>query len=270
MKDVVVAGGTTGMGREIARHYLRKGARVTVIGSTPARGEQFLAESAGLGGEAAFVPADLLSIAENRRVIKELESRHEALDALVLTAMLPFVRRRETVDGLEGTFMLYYLSRFILSYGLTDLLERGETPIITNVGATGITKGAVQWDDLQFVRKYSTVRATVSGGRANDLLGVHYLQNHPDGRTKVLMVQPPYTKSGTNHLPQPLRTIAKVSAALFAKPPEESVRDTLAVMDDQPAERLILRAVGEPVDPGLKTFDAGDARRLYELTKQLI
>lgn len=52
---------------------------------------------------------------ENHRVIKEVEERHEALDALVLTAMLPFVRRRETVDGLEGTFVLYYLSRFILS-----------------------------------------------------------------------------------------------------------------------------------------------------------
>jgi NAD(P)-dependent dehydrogenase (short-subunit alcohol dehydrogenase family) len=270
MKNVVVAGGTTGMGREIARHYLRSGARVTVIGSTPARGEQFLAEAAGLGGEAAFVQADLLSIAENHRVIKEVEERHDALDALVLTAMLPFVKRRETVDGLEGTFVLYYLSRFILSYGLTDLLERGETPIITNLGATGITKGAVNWDDLQFARKYSMVRATMSGGRANDLLGVHYVQNHPAGRTKVLMVQPPYTKSGTNHLPQPLRTIARGLAAMFAKAPAESVRDTLAVMDGQPAGRLILRAVGEPVDPGLTTFDPGDARRLYDVTRQLI
>jgi hypothetical protein len=83
-------------------------------------------------------------------------------------------------------------------------------------------------------------------------------------------VQPPYTKSGTNHLPQPLRTVARVSAALFAKPPAESVQDTLAVMDDQPDERLILRAVGVPVDPALETFDPGDAKRLYELTADLI
>jgi NAD(P)-dependent dehydrogenase (short-subunit alcohol dehydrogenase family) len=270
MKNVVVAGGTTGMGREIALHYLRRGARVTVIGSTPSRGELFLREADALDGEAAYLQADLLSIAENHRVIKEVSARHEALDALVLTAMLPFVKRRETVDGLEGTFMLYYLSRFILSYGLTDLLERGETPIITNLGATGITKGAVNWDDLQFTKGYGTVPATMSGGRANDLLAVHYLQNHPDGRTKYFGVQPPYTKSGTNHLPQPLRTVARVSAALFAKPPAESVRDTLAVMDDQPDERLILRAVGVPVDPALKTFDPDDAKRLYELTVDLI
>lgn len=269
MKNVVVAGGTTGMGRAIALHYLRQGARVTVIGSTPRRGDEFLADSAELPGRADFLHADLLSVAENERVIKEVEERYDALDALVLTAMLPFVRRRETVDGYEGTFVLYYLSRFILSYGLTGLLERGDTPIITNIGATGITKGAVNWDDLQFARDYSVVRATMSGGRANDLLGVHYVQNHPDGRTKVLMVQPPYTKSGTNHLPQPLRTVARISAALFAKAPEESVRDTLGVMDDQPADRLILRAVGQPVDASLPTFDPDNARRLYDLTAGL-
>jgi hypothetical protein len=114
------------------------------------------------------------------------------------------------------------------------------------------------------------VRATMSGGRANDLLAIHYLQNHPDGRTKYLGVQPPYTKSGTNHLPQPLRTVARIGAALFAKPPAESVRDTLEVMDRQPAERLILRAVGQPVDPALKTFDPDDAKRLYELTREMI
>jgi NAD(P)-dependent dehydrogenase (short-subunit alcohol dehydrogenase family) len=270
MKNVVVAGGTTGMGREIALHYLRRGARVTVIGSTPSRGEEFVRTAEALDGEAAFVQADLLSVAENHRVIKEVATRHEALDGLVLAAMLPFVKRRETVDGLEGTFVLYYLSRFILSYGLTGLLERGATPIIANLGATGITKGAVNWDDLQFTRKYGVVRATLSGGRANDLLAVHYLQNHPDGRTKYLGVQPPYTKSGTNHLPQPLRTVARLSAALFAKSPADSVRDTLEVMDDQPAERLILRAVGKPVDPELETFDPGNARRLYELTREMI
>ena len=63
-----------------------------------------------------------------------------------------------------------------------------------------------------------------------------------------------------------MRTVARISAALFAKAPAESVRDTLGVMDDQPAERLILRAVGTPVDPSLPTFDPDNARRLYGLT----
>jgi hypothetical protein len=82
--------------------------------------------------------------------------------------------------------------------------------------------------------------------------------------------QPGPEQLGPQVLPQPLRTIAKLSAALFARPPAESVRDTLTVMDSQPTDRLILRAVGKPVDPSLSTFDPGEARRLYDLTARLI
>jgi len=271
MKDVFVAGGTTGMGRAIALHYLANGARVTVAGSTAERGERFLADAAALGAgdRAAFIRADLLSVAENHRVIKEVEARHDTLDGLVLTAMLPFPKRHETLDGNEGTFTLYYLSRFILSYGLTRLLEGGDRPIIASIGATGL-KGSVDWDDLQSKRKYGVVRATVRAGRANDLLGVHYVQNHPEGRTKFLLQRPPYTNSGTNHLPQPYRAASRTLAALFAKPPERSVRSTIALLDDQPAERLILRAIDRPVDPALPMFDAGDAARLYDLTSHVL
>ncbi|WP_328991179.1 SDR family NAD(P)-dependent oxidoreductase [Kribbella sp. NBC_01245] len=103
MKDVVVAGGTTGLGRAIALHYLREGARVTVIGSTPARGEQFVKDGEQFVKDgAAFIQADLLSVAENRRVVEEVRARHDSLDALVLTAMTPFLKRVETVDGFEG------------------------------------------------------------------------------------------------------------------------------------------------------------------------
>ncbi|MGC4940856.1 SDR family NAD(P)-dependent oxidoreductase [Kribbella sp. DT2] len=272
MKNVVVAGGTTGMGRVIALHHLRQGARVTVIGSTPARGEQFLADAAALGaGErAGFVRADLRSVAENHRVVAEIEQRHEALDGLVLTQLMPFVKRHETVDGFEGVFSLYYVSRFVLSYRLTELLERGDTPLVVNIGATGLTKGAVNWADPQFTSSYGMVKAMVSGGRANDLLGVHYVQNHPDGRTKYLQLRPWYTDSGTNHLPQPHRTVARTLGKLFAKSPEASIRGTIALMDDQPPERLILRALDKPVDPSLPTFDPVDAKRLYDLTKDVL
>ena len=273
MKNVFVAGGTTGIGRAIALHYLARGARVTVTGSTPARGELFLADAAaldaGAGDRAAFVQADLLSIAENHRVVKEIETRHDSLDALVLSTMVPFPKRRETPDGNEAMFTLYYLSRFILSYGLTALLERGDRPIIASLGGTG-AKGVPDWDDLQSEHNYSVIRSTIRAGRANDLLGVHYVQNHPDGRTKFLLQRPPFTKSGTNHLPKPHRAITKVLAALFAKPPEQSIRPTIALLDSQPAERLILRAIDRPVDPGLPMFDPANATRLYELTSHVL
>ncbi|GGP08148.1 hypothetical protein LDL08_21870 [Nonomuraea glycinis] len=99
------------------------------MGSDPAKGRRFAedAERLGAGERAAFIRADLTSVAENRRVIEEVRARHDRLDGLVLTAMRHFRTPVETADGFEVTFALYYVSRFLLSHGLTGLLAKAET-----------------------------------------------------------------------------------------------------------------------------------------------
>lgn len=272
MRDLVVAGGTTGIGRALALHYLRGGARVTVVGSTPERGEAFLADASALGAKdrAAFVRADLSELAENRRVIEEVTARHQSLDGLVLTAMIAPMRRRETVDGLESAFALYYASRFVLSYGLTGLLEKGERPVIASLGATGFTAGEIHWDDLQLKDGFSMLKAVLQGGRTNDLLGVHYVQNHPDGRTRFVLNHPGYTNSGTNHAPQPLRTILRIMGRLFAQSPEKAIVPIVKLMDAPSEQRLIPWDRDKPVDLSISSLDPANARRLYEATKYLI
>ncbi|MBM7785957.1 SDR family NAD(P)-dependent oxidoreductase [Tenggerimyces flavus] len=269
MRDLVVAGGTTGMGRALALHYLRLGARVTVVGSSAARGAEFLA-SAG-DGDGAFVQADLRSVAENARVLAAVRSRHSRLDGLVLTAMMAPLRREVTVDGFESAFALYYVSRFVLSYGLTSLLEKGSAPVIVSIGGTGMTTGSIAWDDLTLSRGFGMVKATLQAGRANDLLGVHYVQNHPSGRTRFLLDHPGHTDSGTNHTPQPLRTVLRVVGKLFAQTPEQAVAPIIELMDAPPSgQRLIAWDRDKPVDLALPTLDPTNAQRLYDLTKHLV
>lgn len=251
MRDLVVAGGTTGMGRALALHYLRLGARVTVVGSSPERGARFLAEA---GGDASFVQADLRTVAENERVLAAVRSRHDRLDGLVLTAMMAPLRRQVTEDGFESAFALYYVSRFLLSYGLTDLLEKGSSPVIVSIGGTGMTAGEIHWDDLSLSRGFGVVKATLQAGRANDLLGVHYVQNHPTGRTRFVLDHPGHTDSGTNHTPQPLRTVLWVIGKLFAQTPEQAVAPIIELIDAPPsAKRLIPWDRDKPVDLSLPT-----------------
>ncbi|NUO99378.1 MAG: SDR family NAD(P)-dependent oxidoreductase [Nonomuraea sp.] len=272
MRTYVVAGGTTGMGRGLALHHLRAGDEVTVVGSDPGNGQRFLDEAARLGAasRAAFIRADLTSAAENRRVIAEIKDRHDALDGLVLTALRHFSRRTPTPDGYEATFALYYLSRFLLSYGLTDLLEKTESPMIVNICGVGITKGRIQWDDLSLEHGYSGLRAMLQGGRATDLLGVAYAANHPSGRTRYLLHHPGFTDSGTGSLAQPAKTIVKLLAKVLAKPVDKSIEPIIELMADPPEGRLLAYDRRTPVDPSLPTLDPDAARRLYELTSHLL
>ncbi|WP_211215348.1 SDR family NAD(P)-dependent oxidoreductase [Actinoalloteichus spitiensis] len=272
VKDLVVSGGTTGMGAGLARHYLAAGARVTVVGRNPERARRFLEEAStmGAGERAHVIRADLTSVAENRRVIAEIRERHDSLDALVLSAMVPFRRRVETPDGHEGVFSLYYVSRLLLSYGLTDLLEQGDNPVILSIGGTGMTKGRPHWDDLTLRNGWGILRATLQGGRANDLLGVGYPLNHPDGRTRFVLVHPGYTNSGLNGVPQPAKALMAVMGALFARSVSTSIAPIIRLIDEPSDQRLIAWDRTKPVDLGLSSLDPGDARRLFDLTRHLV
>lgn len=260
------------MGRGLAMHYLLQGSRVTVTGSSHARGKQFLEEAAKLGAanRASFIQADLASLSENRRVIKEVKALHRSLDGLVLTAMQQFPKRQLTPDGLESAFALYYASRFVLSYGLTELLERGHNPVIVSLGGTGMTKGEIHWDDLTLQNGYSMIKATLQGGRANDLLGVAYADNHKDGKTRFILNHPGYTNSGTNHLKQPLKGILLVLGKLFAQPVEKSIQPVIKLIDNPPQQPLIAWDRTKPVDLNLPSLNATNAQRLYKLTEHLL
>ncbi|MGN9780261.1 SDR family NAD(P)-dependent oxidoreductase [Nonomuraea sp. ZG12] len=272
MRTYVVAGGTTGMGLGLALHYLRQGDQVTVVGSNPAKGRRFIedAERLGAGKRAAFIQADLTSVAENRRVIEEVRARHDTLDGLVLTAMRHFPARVETPDGFEATFALYYVSRFLLSHGLTGLLAKTDRPIIVSICGVGMTKGRIHWDDLGLKRGYGGIKATLQGGRATDLLGVAYAARHADGPVRFLLHHPGFTDSGTGSLSQPARSIVKVLAKLFAQPVAKSIEPIIELMDDPPEGALLAYDRREPVGLSLPTLDPGDARRLYDLTGHLL
>ncbi|WP_437938984.1 SDR family NAD(P)-dependent oxidoreductase [Sorangium sp. So ce341] len=272
MRTYVVAGGTTGMGNGLARHFLRRGDRVTIVGSDPAKGRRFLDEAAGLGAadRAAFIRADLTTVADNRRVIDEVRARHGALDGLVLTAMRYFPRRVETPDGFEATFALYYVSRLLLGEGLTDLLEQGDRPMIVNLCGVGITQGTIHWDDLSLRDGYGGIKAMLQGGRATDLLGVAYVANHPEGRTRYLLHHPGFTDSGTGSLGQPAKAIIGLLAKLFAQPVEKSIQPILDLMDDPPAGRLLAYDRRAPLPTSLPTLDPAAAQRLYDRARHLL
>lgn len=88
MKTILVTGGTSGIGKGIAMHYLKKGDCVIVVGSSSAKGETFYEEAKKLGAQdrAIYLKADLSLVKENRRIIEEVRGKFSSLDALILCA----------------------------------------------------------------------------------------------------------------------------------------------------------------------------------------
>jgi hypothetical protein len=75
------------------------------------------------------------------------------LDGIFINAGLGYAAERvETEDGMDSHFQVNYLSQFMLTLNLLDLLERSENGgrVVFNVN----TGGEIFWDDLQMEKNW--------------------------------------------------------------------------------------------------------------------
>jgi len=191
MKTILITGGTSGLGKGIAEYYLAKGDRVIAVGSSLAGGEAFRDEAGrlGAGKRAVFIRADLSLVRENRRIIDEIKRGFPELDALVFCASRHCKERAETEEGLEFSFALDYLSRFMLSYGLKDCLDKAERPVVMNICGAGM-KGDVNWDDLQHRNSFDPMKVMMHGSRLNELSGAAFVLGDAARKISYILYNP--------------------------------------------------------------------------------
>jgi NAD(P)-dependent dehydrogenase (short-subunit alcohol dehydrogenase family) len=187
------------MGRALTLARLERGDTVVVLGSNRAKGQSLLTEADKIGAISRIdlIQVDLSSIAQTRAAIRDISARHERIDVLALFANRQAPKRTVTSEGLEQTFALYYLSRYLLSHGLSPKLRRSQSGLIVNVAGVGVTKGQIHWDDLQLEHDYGMVTAQLQAGRANDLLGVAFAAQ-PDNPIHYVLYHPALPRAETS------------------------------------------------------------------------
>jgi NAD(P)-dependent dehydrogenase (short-subunit alcohol dehydrogenase family) len=293
-QTVVITGGTDGLGKGLALHYLRRGARVIAIGSTPAKGAALLEEAAAIraGGQVAsaatradgqvgdqaddrmlFLRADLTSVAATRNLLAEIARACSSVDKLILCAQRYQLSGPRTVtpEGFERGFALGYLSRYVLSHGLRPVLAAAPAPVVMNVGTPGVPLGRIHWDDLQLARGYGGAKATLQAFRANDLLGVAFAHRYADSPVPYVAYHPGVVSTGMpDHLAQPLRALAKGAFALFATSVPKALAPMVRLLDAPPAEPFTAHQANRQLPLDTKAFDLAAALRLDRLTRELI
>lgn len=101
----------------------------------------------------SIILCDLTKLSDVRNAIAEIHRKHTYLDAIFINAGLGYAAKRvETIDGLDSHFQVNYLSQFMLTLNLLDLLENSEKGgrVIFNV----TQGGKIFWDDMQMARTW--------------------------------------------------------------------------------------------------------------------
>ena len=168
-KQVVVTGGTDGIGKVTARELAKHGATVTIIGRNATKGDSVVRElRATTGSEAIhFVHADLSLRRGVNQAAAQLKERMGQLHVLINNAGGMFETRELTADGIERTLALNHLAYFSLTALTIDLLRAADEARIVSVSSQMHAGATLDMQDLQNEKDYSGWKAYSRSKLAN-------------------------------------------------------------------------------------------------------
>ena len=156
---VLITGGTNGMGKGVAKilagvdnqlHEVIILCRSKELGAGTIKEIENTTDNKKI----SIVICDLTKLHDVRNAIIEIQRQHKYLDGIFINAGLGYASERvETEDGMDSHFQVNYLSQFMLTLNLLNLLENSENGgrVIFNV----TRGGKIFWDDIQMHKKWS-------------------------------------------------------------------------------------------------------------------
>ncbi len=274
-KTVLVTGGSGGIGLATAHGLVGLGARVGIVGRDPQR-LQAAVEQIGRQHPRATVDlfmADLSSQCEVRALAAAALDTYGRLDVLVNNVGGFWAHRHRTVDGLERTFAVNHLAPFLLTNLLLDRLKWSAPARIVTVASNAHALGRLDLDDLQGEVDYSGPRAYNQSKLANILFTRELARRLPPSVVTANAVHPGMVRTsfGAEDQVGAWTLVAPVVRPFMSTPARGAA--TTVHLASSPA---MAGATGgyyarsRPKRPSASATSAGEARRLWEVSADLV
>lgn len=274
----LITGANSGIGKATATGLAERGFRVVMVCRDEERGTGARDEIRKATGneDIDLLLADLASQIEVRALAETINDRYDRLDVLVNNAGVYEDVRSLTVDTVETTFAVNYLSHFLLTNLLLDLLKQtatrhGEARIV-NLGSEAHRGGEIDFEDIHAAEDYGGLQAYAQSKLAMLLFTYELARRLRGTGVTVNCVHPGVVSSNIWSGNKDLLSIAARLLTFFYKSPEKGAEGVLylATSDEVQGVTGAYFKGTEQVTASEESSDEDLAQRLWKRSAEMV
>lgn len=278
-KVAIVTGSNSGTGFETAKALARKGAQIIMACRNLEKAEKAKTEILDEYPNVSLdiIQLDLSDLASVRLFTEKFNKKYKKLDLLINNAgvmMLP--NRESSKDGFEMQLATNHFGHFALTGLLIEKLLSTENSRIVNMSSTMHLVGKMDFDDINWEKSYSKVRAYGRSKLAN-LLFTYELNRRlkTSGSTTIsTAAHPGWTATNLQRHTGGLRFM---NTFIAMNPPKGSLSILRAATDPEveggdfygPTKLVGLRGFPEKVRSSKRSYNLEDAKKFWEISEEL-
>lgn len=171
-KNILITGGTDGIGAATATELTKLGANVHIFGRNLSKAENLIKNTKLFKGKLTYTIADFSLMNTVRKLASDIAEKYQKIDIIIHAVGILVTKPQHTQEGLEIDFAVSYLSRFVFNETLFSLNVFSENTIIINIAASSpkIPKYAqMEFNDYEEVQKRVGIKSHGQAQLANDL-----------------------------------------------------------------------------------------------------
>jgi len=277
MKRVLITGGNSGIGYQVAKQLAEKGWLVTLFCRREEAAEQACEKIRQQTGNphVDYILVDLSDMKSVREAAEQYIQKEDFLDVLINNAAdfdLSVKKPILTKDGLEKQFATNVVAPFLLSILLKGLLEKSESGRIINISSQGLILYPfmkLDFENLSGQKHYSPAKTYYQNKLALLMLSL-YMRKHWKG-IKVQAIRVTNVKVDMrryDHLSAFMKNLYKIKSK-FSISPEEMAKVYTALSTEDRYEGFLYDEKSKEVKANAPAYEEEEQEKLYSLLEHL-
>ena len=276
-KIAFLTGVTDGIGRPVALGLAKANYDLIIVARKPTKANKLLEEIKSINPNTAstLITADLKLVSEAKKAAKEVKQITDTLDVLFQSAGIVPNQIILTSEGIEESFAISFLARYILTHELLPLVLQSEEKNVLTVASPfgGDGHGKIQFDDINRTKIKFAARDTVMQFQeANDILAVELYETYRQSGLKNFCINPGIVNTGIHKgWPPMIRFfLTKIVGPFMMVEPEQAAQIPLNLALNLSKEQgPLIDNKGKSIKTPVRYLDTQYRKRLFDLCNDL-